>query len=98
MMFTLGALRSGQVRGSSFAPRDDDAATFPDRVPVPWSSYPATARTPGVRSRVAAALDLSVLPSPPPLPLAQTVTTPTRASRSCSRVIVPGVAPHEQLT
>src|SRR5207302_7004044 len=98
MMFSLGATRSGHVTGSFFAPREDPAGTSPDRDPEPRSSYPATEMMPGVRSFVACTLDLLVLPSPPPLPLAQTVSTPARASASCDLKIDGSFAPHEQLT
>src|SRR4051794_32366958 len=47
---------------------------------------------------VTAGLELSVEPSPPVLPLAQTVTTPRRASAACARKMSRLSAPHEQLT
>src|SRR5438045_4066146 len=53
---------------------------------------------PGVRSSVAALFDTAVEPSPPPLPLAQTVTMPALARASCKRLVTGESAPHDRLT
>src|ERR1700716_1402245 len=96
-MLTPGAEIFGQVCGREAAPRDDVGETRPSVVPVPRSSYEAAERIPGVGSWPAG-LDLSVVPSPPWLPFAQTVRTPLAASWSCRLMIVGSDAPQELLT
>src|SRR5258708_17528430 len=96
-MLSPGAEMSGHVEGSAAAPRDD-VETLPSRVPVPWSSYDAAVITPGVWSAEGLGLELLVLPSPPWLPLAHTVSTPSAASLSSSAVMVRSLAPQEQLS
>src|SRR3954470_15129216 len=83
VMFSPGAEMSGQVDGSAEAPREEESLTTPSRVPVSWSWYEATDRMPPVGSWPAG-LVIDVEPSPPSLPAAQTVTTPSAASARCS--------------
>src|SRR3954469_21920073 len=78
-MFSPGAEMSGQVAELLAAPREEKSDTVPSRVPVPWSLNEATDRMPGVGS-MPGGLDMLAEPSPPSLPLAHTVTTPSAAS------------------
>ena len=85
-MFSPGAERSGQVDGSADAPREEYSLTTPSRVPVSWSEYDATERMPPVGSWPGG-LVTEAEPSPPSLPAAHTVTTPSAASARCSLTV-----------
>ena len=78
-MFSPGAEMSGYVDWSPALPREEKSETVPSRVPLSWSKYDATEMTPPVGS-LPGGLDRSAEPSPPSLPLAHTVTTPSAAS------------------
>ena len=82
-MFSPGAEMSGYVDWSPFLPREENSETVPSRVPLSWSKNDATERMPPVGS-MPGGLDRLAEPSPPSLPLAHTVTTPSAASARCS--------------
>src|SRR4051812_11762152 len=79
-----GADRSGQVRGSRAAPREEFEETVPSRVRRPPSAYEAMLRTPARVVADGSGLVWLTLPSPVELPAAQTVVTPA-STRACSR-------------
>ena len=85
-MFSPGAETSGYVDCSPALPREEKSETVPSRVPVSWSLDEATEITPPVGS-CPGGLDRLVEPSPPSLPLAQTVTTPSAASARWSLTV-----------
>jgi hypothetical protein len=64
-------------------PREENSETLPSRVPLSRSKYDATEMTPGVGS-MPGGFDRLADPSPPSLPLAHTVRTPSAASSRCS--------------
>ncbi len=67
-------------------PRELKSLTVPLRVPVSWSLYDATEMMPPVGSWPGG-FDRLADPSPPSLPLAQTVTTPSLTSSRCSLTV-----------
>ncbi len=85
-MSSPGAEMSGYVERSPALPRLEKSETTPSRVPVFWSKYDATDRMPGVGS-MPGGLDSDAEPSPPSLPLAQTVTTPSLTSSRWSLTV-----------
>ena len=80
-MFSPGAEMSGYVDWSPALPREEKSETVPSRVPVSWSLYDATEMMPPVGS-LPGGLDRLAEPSPPSLPLAHTVTTPSADQRA----------------
>ena len=85
-MFSPGAERSGQVEESVASPREEYSLTAPSRVPVSWSKYEATDRMPPVGS-CPGGLVIDAVPSPPSLPAAHTVTTPSSTSARWSLTV-----------
>src|SRR5438094_511206 len=85
-MFSPGAEMSGYVDSVPFLPRDEYDEILPSRVPVSRSLYDATDRMPPVGSWPGGLVS-DVLPSPPSLPAAHTVTTPSAASARCSLTV-----------
>src|SRR3954452_14778801 len=94
-MLTLGADRSGHVRGSLAAPRDDVGEMWPEREPRARSSYPAIDRMPGIGLAAGSGLDWLVVPSPPEVPAAQTTRTASATSAFSRPAITGSSAPHD---
>src|SRR5215217_8005117 len=86
VMSSPGAEMSGYVDSVPFLPRDEYDEILPSRVPEFRSLYEATERMPGVGSWPGGLVS-DELPSPPSLPAAQTVTTPSAASARCSLTV-----------
>ena len=86
MIRSPGAEMSGYVDCWPALPREEKSETSPSRVPVPRSLYDATDTMPPVGSWPGG-LERFSEPSPPSLPLAQTVMTPSAASARWSLTV-----------